>query len=522
MENWRGFIKEEEAKTAAHSPYTLDTPDGIRKLIDKYRTVHASSSSLATSPMNTGSVADPVGLFATEEGKAVYKGNGDKYEAEVFNYFLEVPEFQPFRGDFKTPAGSSASRADLDFYLPYGDEGGRVGPIKVEMKLNVNAQLGGSSIGVGLPEDNEEDKEGIELVGSVENPKLNLTLAKDSGFDAKAVEEVIYPVLVKKKELLAKVPKEIQKALIKQYDAIFEKASTQIIVEQIDKHKGYLSKEQLKELSGSLTEASEKKKAEILEKIAKANQIFPLTTSTYAWKEVKKSGVLAGLNENIEEQKIAKFLIPHYKKKEIYYIQIGNVEEYISKEDGKKPSSKQFLYGLYRMGKDDPYNLASIGVPSLEEVMGNHNIGYRLELRPGPAGSTKPKWCENIVKGEDICKLPGVEDNGEAYKMRSVNYRVQGRFKQYPNKITEESLDNPSILEEIGDSATEETNGINNATLAALQDLKNIGKEFLKQNLPIEEPEAAAEAEAEAEAAETEAKEINKNDQKQNPLYRTK
>jgi hypothetical protein len=106
--------------------------------------------------------------------------------------------------------------------------------------------------------------------------------------------------------------------------------------------------------------------------------------------------------------------------------------------------------------------------------------------------------------------------------MRSVNYRVQGRFKQYPNKITEESLDNPSILEEIGDSATEEVVKINNDVEVALEELQNIGKEFLKQNLPIEEPEAAAEteaaaAEAEAAAAETEAKELNKNDQKQNP-----
>lgn len=508
MENWRHFLKEEEA-IAAHSPYTLDTPEGIRKLIEAYRTVHASSSSLATSPMNTGSVPAATGIYAQKKNKKgnpvdVYKGNGDKYEAEVFNYFLEVPEFQPFRGDFNTPAGSDASRADLDFYLPYGDEGGRVGPIKVELKLNSQAQLGGSSIGVGLSEDNEEDKEGIELVGSVENPKLNLTLAKDSGFDAKAVEEVIYPVLVKKKELLAEVPKKIQEALIKQYDAIFEEASTQIIVEQINKYQGRYSKEQLKELSASLTEASEKEKAEILAKIAKANKIFPLTTSTYAWKEVKKLGVLSGLNENIEEQDIAKFLIPHYKNKNIHYIQIGNVEEYISAEDGKKPSSKQFLYGLYRMGKEDPYKLASIKVPSLEEVMEARNIGYRLELRPGPAGSTKPKWCENIVKGEDICKLPGVEDNGEAYKMRSVNYRVQGRF--YVKKITEES--NPTdVVKEIGDSATEETNGINNDTLAALQDLKNIGDAFLDEVLP-KSPDTVPD-----EAA---TKEIKQNDQDNN------
>ena len=37
MENWRHFLKEEEEAIAAHSPYTLDTPDGIRKLIDAYR-----------------------------------------------------------------------------------------------------------------------------------------------------------------------------------------------------------------------------------------------------------------------------------------------------------------------------------------------------------------------------------------------------------------------------------------------------------------------------------------------------
>ena len=401
---------------------------------------------------------------------------------------------QPFRGDFNTPAGSDASRADLDFYLPYGNKGGRVGPIKVEMKLNSQAQLGGSSIGVGLSESNEE---GIELAGSTENPTLNLTLAKDSGFDAEAVKEVIFPVLEKKKELLAKIPGILQKALKNQYDAFFEEASTQIIVEQINEYQDYYSKKRLNELSASLTEASEKKKAEILGKIEKSNKIFPLSTSVLAWKKVKDDGALAGLNENIEEQDIAKFLIPHYENKNIHYIQIGNVEKYISAEDGKKPSSKQFLYGLYRMGEEDPYNLESIEVPSLEEVMKNHNIGYRLELRPGPAGSTKPKWCKEIVEGEGICMLPGVEDSGEAYKMRSVNYRVQGRF--YVKKITEES--NPTdVVKEIGDSATEEANKINNDTLAALQDLKNIG-------------DAAG---AKAKPPEAEAKEIEQNDQDNN------
>ena len=238
-------------------------------------------------------------------------------------------------------------------------------------------------------------------------------------------------------------------------------------------YQGYYSEERIKELNevlrGTLTEASEKEKAEILGKIEKSNKIFPLSTSVLAWKKVKDDGALAGLNENIEEQDIAKFLIPHYENKNIHYIQIGNVEKYISAEDGKKPSkkpsSKQFLYGLYRMGEEDPYNLESIGVPSLEEVMKNHNIGYRLELRPGPAGSTKPKWCKEIVEGEGICMRPGVEDSGEAYKMRSVNYRVQGRF--YVKKITEES--NPTdVVKEIGDSATEEANDINNDALKPL------------------------------------------------------
>ena len=491
MENWRHFLKEEEA-IAAHSPYTLDTPDGIRKLIDNYRTVHTSSSSLATSPMNTGSVPAATGTFAqNKKGNPVdvYKGNGDKYEAEVFNYFLEEEDLQPFRGDFNTPAGSDASRADLDFYLPYGNKGGRVGPIKVEMKLNPKAQLGGSSIG-------------IELAGSIENPELNLTLAKISGFDAKAAEEVLFPFLRERKKLLAKVPKIIQDALKEQYNKIFGEASTQI-VEQINNYQGYYSEEQIKELkkvlTGELETTSEEKQNDILKKINQANKIFPLSTSVLAWKKVKDDGALAGLNENIEEQDIAKFLIPHYENKNIHYIQIGNVEKYISAEDGKKPSSKQFLYGLYRMGEEDPYNLESIEVPSLEEVMKNHNIGYRLELRPGPAGSTKPKWCKEIVEG--YCK-----NNGEAYKMRSVNYRVQGRF--YVKKITEES--NPTdVVKEIGDSATKEANDINNDVQDALQDLKSIGDIFLDEYSPIENPEDTVPDEAAT-------KEIKQNDQDNN------
>jgi hypothetical protein len=502
MENWRGFLKEEEEAIAAHSPYTLDTPDGIRKLINAYREAAPEVNKEWLKPENTGKVPAVTGIYAKKKNKKdVYKGNGDKYEAEVFNYFLEVPDLQPFRGDFDTPAGSDASRADLDFYLPHED--GRVGPIKVELKLNPVAQLGGSSIGIGLPEDNEEDKEGIELVGSVENPRLNLTLAKDSGFDAKAVKEIIYPVLVKKKDLLAKIPEFLQNALIGQYNKFFEEASTQIIVEQINNYRGRYSKEQLIQLKESLETTSEEEKAKILEKINQANQIFPLVTSAYAWGEVVRSGSLQGLSENIEEQKIQEFLIPHYENKKIHYIQIGNVEKYISEKDGKKPSSKQFLYGLYRIGDQDPYNLESVGVPSLEEVMEKHNIGYRLELRPGPAGSTKPEWCKKIVGGEGICKRPGVEDIGDAYKMRSVNYRVQGRF--YVKKITEESLDNPSILEEIGDSATEEANGINKYTIAALQKLKNIGDAFLDEIKPEDTvPDEAA------------TKEIEQNDQDNN------
>ena len=480
MENWRHFLKEEEA-IAAHSPHTLDTPAGIRELINAYREKAPEVNKEWFKKDPKEKVADDlevIGTFAQKENEQdVYKGNGDKYEAEVFNYFLEEEDLQPFRGDFNTPAGSDASRADLDFYLPYGNKGGRVGPIKVEMKLNPKAQLGGSSIG-------------IELDGSTENPTLNLTLAKISGFDAKAAEEILFDKLEKKIDLLAKVPKIIQKALEDQYNKIFGETSTQI-VEQINNYQGYYSEEQIKELKevlrGKLKEASEKEKAEILEKIEKSNKIFPLSTSVLAWKKVKDDGALAGLNENIEEQDIAKFLIPHYENKNIHYIQIGNVEKYISAEDGKKPSkkpsSKQFLYGLYRMGEEDPYNLESIGVPSLEEVMKNHNIGYRLELRPGPAGSTKPKWCKEIVEG--YCMRPGVEDSGEAYKMRSVNYRVQGRF--YVKKITEES--NPTdVVKEIGDSATEEANDINNDVQDALQALKSIGDIFLDEYFAHRKP----------------------------------
>ncbi len=508
MENWRHFLKEEEA-IAAHSPHTLDTPGGIQALIEAYREKAPEVDEEWLKPENTGSVPAVTGTFAQKKNKNknlvdVYKGNGDKYEAEVFNYFLEVPKLQPFRGDFDVPAGSDSSRADLDFYLPYGNEGWRVGPIKVEMKLNVNAQLGGSSIGIGLSEDNEEDEEGIELAGSIRNPKLNLTLAKDSGFDAEAVKEVIFPFLRERKDLLAKVPGILQKALENQYNIIFGETSTQI-VEQINNYQGYYSKERINEFSASLTEATEEKKADILDKIATANQIFPLSTSVLAWREVKKSGSLADLNEDIEEQEIAKFLIPHYENKNIHYIQIGNVEKYISKEEPKKPSSKQFLYGLYRMGKEDPYNLASIGVPSLEEVMKNHNIGYRLELRPGPAGSTKPRWCGKIVES---CVPLGTEYSREALKMRSVNYRVQGRFKQYPKELTEES--NPTdVEEEIGDSATDETVEINTCVQKALKELRNIGKEFLENNPPTENPEDTVPDEAAT-------KEVEQNDQDNN------
>jgi len=502
MENWRHFLKEEEAKTAAHSPHTLDTPDGIQALIEAYREKSLSKEEAPKVDKKwfkkdpKEKVADDLevtGLFDTKEGKAVYKYNGDKYEAEVFNYFLKDPKLQPFRGDFNTPAGSDASRADLDFYLPYGDEGERVGPIKVEMKLNPKAQLGGSSIGIGLPEDNEEDKEGIELAGSIERPKLNLTLAKDSGFDVEAVKKIIHPVLIEKKELLAKVPEILQDALIKQYDEIFGAVSTQI-VEGINKHKDYLSEEQIRELKedlrGKMKEASKKEKDKILNKIKEANKIFPLTTSYLAWKKVRADKSLEGLNKNIEKQDIKDFLIPHYKNKNIHYIQIGNVKKYNADykegEPNKSTLGSPILYGLYIIGDEDPYNLASIGVPSLRKVMNDNNIGYRLELRPGPAGSKKAEWCGKIVES---CVDLGTKYDPEALTMRSVNYRVQGRFKQYPNKITEESLDNPSILEEIGDSATEEVVKINNDVHGALEELQNIGKEFLDKISPIENPE---------------------------------
>jgi len=488
MENWRGFLKEQETPPS-HSPHTLDTEEGIKKLVDAYKKADPSIDESKISEMPDNEVPVVTGTFAQKKdskGKLadVYKGNGDKYEAEVFNYFLEVPDLQPFRGDFAAPAGSDASRADLDFYLPYKE--GRVGPIKVEMKLNDKAQLGGSSIGVELSRKNEE---GVELTGDTENPKLNLELAQNSGFDAEAVKEVIYPMLVNKRELLKKVPGILQKALEEQYNAIF-KGFSQQIVEEINKNQGYHSEEQIKQLKEQLNkkleEISEKQKEVILKKINQANKIFPLTTSVLAWQKVRADKSLKDLNKNIEEQKITKFLVPHYEKKEIHYIQIGNVDNYKGGE--RNPISKPFLYGLYRIGEEDPYDLKSVGVPSLKDVMKEHNIGYRLELRPGAAGSKKAEWCKEKI-GE--CVPTGTEYGPEAWKMRSVNYRVQGRFYR---KITKESLDNPSNLqeigeeigEEIGDSATDETVEINNDVQSALEKLQDIGKRFLKQ---IEKPE---------------------------------
>jgi len=485
MENWRGFLMEEGEPETAHSKFTLDTPEGIQALIEAYREKSLSKEEAPKVDKKwfkkdpKEKVADDLevtGLFDTKEGKAVYKYNGDKYEAEVFNYFLKDPKLQPFRGDFNTPAGSDASRADLDFYLPYGDEGERVGPIKVEMKLNPKAQLGGSSTMVGL-------------TGNVEKPELSLSLAAAAGFDPERVRAAVEPMLKEQIEAIAKIPALLEEQLKLQYEEIFrdKTESLKTILEEL-KPLTPGAVDEINELAIAIDEYSVSKQAEILEEINDANKIFPLTTSVRAWRLVKPqiSGLIGG---NVKELNAQEFLTPHYSNKNVHYIQIGNVKKYNADSNEGEPNkstlSSPILYGLYIIGDEDPYNLAKVGVPKLSAVMDKFDIGYQLEIRPGAAGSKEAKWCQDLVK--EVCaKPPG---DAKDYKLRTVGLRIQGRFYRKPKTkgnntgesvIAEESDENEAIEKEIGNSAEEQTVEINALVQSNLQDILKIGDEIEK------------------------------------------
>jgi len=84
---------------------------------------------------------------------------------------------------------------------------------------------------------------------------------------------------------------------------------------------------------------------------------FPLTCEKHLWEEAKTVGMLKPINAKI--QKDTEFIVNHYKKKNIHYIQIGGA-------------------GLFYLGE----NPANLPVPKLE---GQINI----ELRAGRSGSRK-------------------------------------------------------------------------------------------------------------------------------------
>ena len=265
-------------------------------------------------------------------------------------------------GLYDAPAGSDSSRADADIFLPLGD-GNFVGPVPVEAKLNQKAQLGGSSFFVSAP-----SQEGIKPVSEGEAfPEAEIKLLVES-------IQALTPAMIALKEYLS------------------------------DYHKQQFASDPA-----------------TLARVNQTLNVFPFTCSVEAWQKVGsrgttkygdpvygepqvRTGLLKPLNVRIDAN--VEVLSNLYKAKGVHYIQIGGS-------------------GLYIIGKEDPYGLAKIGVPSIPAALGEDGR-YTIELRPGAGGSTSG--------------------------FRGVGLRAQGRFKFTRGKSlppSDYSIDTPAGVEKL-------------------------------------------------------------------------